>query len=387
MRWLRRDPIIKISVIIVVLMTIIISMNLIELLNKYVKVSLTPDSGIRYEYQVMKELHYTIPDPYESEDSVGNDVIAKEKAAIKEILRDFFSNMPDFSGNVAIPLVYFKFNEGVDVSAEVLLSCREELPYNIDYKNDNNDNNEGIFIGNSYNGYWDGDSITLNGEEIMVAGVISSVYLTLDNSVIVPYKILNGLAKDRLLDSLTNDVFYDRKIPICFSSNHENVISYDVNLMEKYIVDKGLLEIKNVGEDTEKEIELEKDDTPIIYSFIKNIVCIISALFCFVAIFEVIRLFLNRKKKDITILWRLGVKKIILYRILIRELGLAILLGVILAFLSEFIIYGLIMKCSFLTIILYGIYACIIVVLIAFIMMAGITNHLLKRCAICEIKE
>lgn len=384
MRWIKRDPIVKVSVIITVLMTVIVSMNLIELLDKYVNVSLALDSNVRYAHQEMKELYYTIPSPYESGNSADNEAVAKEKAEIKTFLNDFITNMPDLSGNVSIPLVYFKLNEGVDICSDVLLTYNEKLPYKIDYKNGERD---GIYIGNSYNGYWSGTTVTLNGDPVKVAGVISSAYLSLDNSVVVPYQALNSLARERFLDSLTSEIFYDRKIPICFSSNLDNVTVQDIQLMEKYIADKGMFEMKNIGGDTEEEIESEKDNTPRIYSFIKQIVCIVSALFCFIAIFEIIRLFLNRKKKDITIHWALGSKRIVVYRMLIRELYLSIIIGAILAFICEWVIYGLIMKCDLATVFIYGVYAVVIVVLMAFIMMIGITNNLLKKCKICGEKE
>lgn len=44
MRWLKRDFVIKFSVIVVITVTIIVSMNLVELLDKYVKVSLTSEN-------------------------------------------------------------------------------------------------------------------------------------------------------------------------------------------------------------------------------------------------------------------------------------------------------------------------------------------------------
>lgn len=44
MRWLKRDFVIKFSVIVAIAVTIIVSMNLVELLDKYVKVSLTSEN-------------------------------------------------------------------------------------------------------------------------------------------------------------------------------------------------------------------------------------------------------------------------------------------------------------------------------------------------------
>ena len=50
MRWLKRDFVIKFSVIVAIAVTIIVSMNLVELLDKYVKVSLTSEKYSDYEY-------------------------------------------------------------------------------------------------------------------------------------------------------------------------------------------------------------------------------------------------------------------------------------------------------------------------------------------------
>ena len=47
MRWLKRDFVIKFSVIVAIAVTIIVSMNLVELLDKYVKVSLTDRKSTR----------------------------------------------------------------------------------------------------------------------------------------------------------------------------------------------------------------------------------------------------------------------------------------------------------------------------------------------------
>ena len=58
MRWLKRDFVIKFSVIVAIAVTIIVSMNLVELLDKYVKVSLTSEKYSDYEYMELKELKY-----------------------------------------------------------------------------------------------------------------------------------------------------------------------------------------------------------------------------------------------------------------------------------------------------------------------------------------
>lgn len=58
MKWLKRDFIIKFSVIITVLMTILVSMNLLELLDKYVISSHSMVKVSEYEYQDLKELYH-----------------------------------------------------------------------------------------------------------------------------------------------------------------------------------------------------------------------------------------------------------------------------------------------------------------------------------------
>lgn len=381
MKWLKRDFIIKISVIAAVLMTTLVSMNLIELLDKYVNVSLAMDGNSQYEHQELKELRYIRKMITDDGHSWSNAEEAEEIERIEGEIKIFIKELPQFTGNITIPLVYMNLNGGVDVSSNVIISFNEKLPFIIEYLSKDTD---GIYIGNSYNGYWSGDAVNLNQWHYKVSGIIRSSYLQLDNSVIIPYLCMNDMAKEEFYNNLAVNIFYDKKIPVYFSSNSDNVIDSDMKTMEKYISENNVFSLQNIGDATEEDIEAEKRDTLAIYRIIKQIVCIISALFCFIAIFGTIKLFLNKKKKDITIMWALGSPKTLIFKMLIKELGLAILAGVILAFLFEWIIYGIVLQCRLATVFIYGSYALIVVVIMALLMITVIMNIMLKKCRICE---
>ena len=101
MRWLKRDFVIKFSVIVAIAVTIIVSMNLVELLDKYVKVSLTSEKYSDYEYMELKDLKYL-----NNKDTHDNtERIEMEKKA-GEDLDYLLDNLPEFEGNVVFPLVY-----------------------------------------------------------------------------------------------------------------------------------------------------------------------------------------------------------------------------------------------------------------------------------------
>ena len=90
MRWLKRDFVIKFSVIVAIAVTIIVSMNLVELLDKYVKVSLTSEKYSDYEYMELKELKYL-----NKKDTHDNlEEIELEKKAVED-LDYLLDNLPD----------------------------------------------------------------------------------------------------------------------------------------------------------------------------------------------------------------------------------------------------------------------------------------------------
>ena len=380
MKWLKRDFIIKFSVIITVLMTILVSMNLLELLDKYVISSHSMVKVSEYEYQDLKELYHYKGNLWEN-GAVSNDETAKALVAIKEDVREFLDELPSFTGNISVPLVYMRLNSGVDVCATVILSFNEDLPYDIS-RVSGNDN--GVYIGNSYNGYWRGEELRLDSESFKVAGIIRSNHLQMDNSVIVPYAGMNEAAKENFISYLANDILYEQAFSVIFSSNTDSVIENDMRIITEYIGDKGVFSLGNANSDVEEDIEYEKEDTITFYRALKNIVCIVSGIFCFIAVFEAIRLFLNKKKRDIAIMWSLGSKKSEIYKMLIRELGVAILIGIIMAFVCEWLIYVVIMDCKVYTVFAYGTYALLMVLLVSFIMMMGITNGLLRKGIVNE---
>ena len=94
MRWLKRDFVIKFSVIVAIAVTIIVSMNLVELLDKYVKVSLTSEKYSDYEYMELKELKYL-----NKKDTHDNlEEIELEKKAVED-LDYMLDNLPEFEGS------------------------------------------------------------------------------------------------------------------------------------------------------------------------------------------------------------------------------------------------------------------------------------------------
>ena len=337
MRWLKRDFVIKFSVIVAIAVTIIVSMNLVELLDKYVKISLTSEKYSDYEYMELKDLKYL-----NNKDTHDNtERIEMEKKA-GEDLDYLLDNLPEFEGNVVFPLVYCSMNDGmIGVSCDVIIAYNEKLPYIIDTKNCSE---KGIYIGNSYNGYWSDGKVQIGSEEYDVAGIVSSNHLQLNNGIYIPYDVISERGKTDLHRILADYMVHEGAITVYFASDRPGVVEHDIELMKEWCRENGIVEVVNVSGSNEAYVEDEKNDIRSMpYQIIKKFVCYLAAAFCLFAVFEAIRLYMNRKKADIMILWSAGSKKTVILKMLIKELGMAVLIGVVLAFAAEWLIYGVIL--------------------------------------------
>ena len=176
----------------------------------------------------------------------------------------------------------------------------------------------------------------------------------------------------------------------------DKTIHYYKSSIEKLIAtvkknvcrENGIVEVVNVAGSNESYVEDEKNDIrSISYQIIKKFVCYLAAAFCLFAVFEAIRLYMNRKKADIMILWSAGSKKTVILKMLIKELGMAVLIGVVLAFAAEWLIYGVILGCNLKTVFIYGAYSFAAVVVLTIIMITVMLAAMLHKPVISIIKK
>lgn len=382
MRWLKKDTVIKFSVLIVVFITIIVSMNAIEMLDKYVDKS--KDNIIRksgYSYEEDKSLYYTKKVP----DSTLKLDYELYKNEIRKDVEKFFEKLPDFKGNVTFPLIDISINNGMYVSSNIIISFNEELPYIIDREGCAD---SGIYIGNVFDGYWTDGKVLIEYDMFDVAGVLCSEYLELCTDVYIPYEYLSVESRNVIITYIVTQIYlWGGELPICFSSDKQGVVESDIKLMDEWNQESGIFTLCDISDDSLEAVEAVKADTFGTYKYIKNVLCIISFAFCIAAVFETIRLYISRKKKDIMILWSLGSKKSVILKMILNELGLAVIIGAVLAFAAEWIIYGMIMGFRFASVVMYGVYALITVILITVIMIMVMLLFTLRKPVITVIKS
>lgn len=383
MRWLKRDFLIKLSVIVVILCTIVVSMNLVELLDRYISVSLTADSYSDYDYESMKELTYARP-LNSDKGVIYNEEEVQDYEQIEADIDQLLNTLPEFKGNVDFPSIFMKLDSGKDVCCHVLISFGEKLPFIIDTEGYAE---KGVYIGNAHDGYWKDGKVILGGAEYDVAGVISSNYLQLDNEIYIPYELIPENGKKEFYGNLKTYIFHSGYMPVHFSSNEPGVIEHDMELMDKWNLENGIFTMTDISANEAGYIEDEKRDIPLLYTFIKRFICCVSAFFCVIAVGETIRLFISKKRTDIMILWALGSPETLILKMLIKELGPAILTGTALSFISEWIIYGLIMKCRLESVFLYGLYSLAAVMIMTVIITAVMLAITLRRTVISVIKS
>lgn len=380
MKWLKRDFITKFAVITVIFIAIIVSMNIVETLDKYVNSSDNTSGKSGYSYEEAKSLCYTKKIP----DSNLTEVREEYYREVKQDIEKFFESIPDFKGNVTIPLIDVEFNNGMDVCSNIIISFNEKLPYIIDRKDCKE---QGIYIGNAYKGYWKDGKVIIETDECDVAGIISSDYLQLCTDVYIPYDYISEETGKTVIMELVNKIVHRGGIPVYFSSEKQEVVESDIALMEEWNKENGIFTVSNMSEFDTMIIEEEKKDTLDFYRYLKNVLCIISFAFCIAAVFETIRLYISRKKKDIMILWSLGSKKSVILKMILKELGLAVIIGAVLAFAAEWIIYGMIMGFWFASVVMYGVCALLTVILITVMMITVMLLFTLRKPVITVIKS
>ena len=172
---------------------------------------------------------------------------------------------------------------------------------------------KGIYIGNSYNGYWSDGKVQIDSVEYDVAGIVSSNHLQLNNGIYIPYDVISERGKTDLHRILADYMVHEGAITVYFASDRPGVVEHDIELMKEWCRENGIVEVVNVSGSNEAYVEDEKNDIRSMpYQIIKKkkkFVCYLAAAFCLFAVFEAIRLYMNRKKADIMILWSAGSKE------------------------------------------------------------------------------
>lgn len=377
MRWLKRDFLIKFSLVFVITATILVGMNIFELMNSYISSSSGMDNKTKYKYEELKELRYKT--------QITDDASDEEyQQAILDI-QLLFDSMPEFEGNIILPAIPFEFLSGCMLSCNILLAQNEELPYLIDKKGCSD---RGIFVGNTYDGYWSDGKIELGYGKFEVSGIISNDNLELNEEIYIPYDIISDQEKEYVYNKLYSGIMWDNTILIVFASDKAGVVERDMeHLDEKLLSNNVNFELKNMSSSNMDYISFENKGSYSLYKVVKKVICIIAVLFCIFAVFETLRLFISKKKSDITILWSLGTKKSQIVKMLINELGMAIIIGAAVAFIAEWIVYKLIMNCRFIVLVKYGMLSLATVILLAIIMLTVMLVCLLRKPVISVIKS
>lgn len=354
----RRVSIPKLAIAVTIFVSMFVSMNLSGIFEKVIAATSTEDafSGYRYE----KNLSVNLIETNIDWDGHENRQVTKQNQV--DILATLLE-IPSFKGNISITNFYGTFNDGVRVFCDLIVSQNESLPYKIEkWENDSG----GVFIGNALKKYLDGNKIKIFRDELPVSGIIKSNDLSKINKIVVPFESLSENSKKESVKSMFYSV---SSVTVCVGSSFQQNVEKDLETLTEWLGNTGNFTVSPISENVREEIRDNHGETFFVFENIKDVITIIAFIFCILAIFETIRLYIVRKKTDIGILWSMGTKGAVLRRILIKDLSKPIVFGILTATVCEVLIYTFAFDLSITAVLKYAALAIAVVIIIEGLLM------------------
>ena len=285
--------------------------------------------------------------------------------------------IPEFEGNVFLVEVFSELNGGGSYPVSVALALNENLPYTEEILND-----EGVYLGDGYGQYVDGNELNLFNDDYVLKGFLKNNTLGDNNEIIIPYELLSDVSKIYLSACLDHG-----EIALMFESDMEGVVERDIDKANEWLKNNSYNELLHDEDNFISEyVEEEKQKGATVFKKINNILNVITMAYCILAVFEAVRLLLNRKKEDILVLWALGSKKKVIFEYIFKIVTLPIVWGTLVALAFEVLIYGVMMNYSVGVFMKYAAISCICVIVIVCIMILTMISMMIRKPIIQEIK-
>lgn len=341
---MKRNMNVKILICINVITTVLIMMNLAELLGRLVE--MTKNSGL---------LNYTYTSHYNVSMEV-NDLNETDMKEAYQTIDNLLSDMAALPFNVSIPSVGGMIDNGENIFCTLYLSMKEPLPYTLEIGTYDEMNERGVYIGNRYEGLIKDGYINIFREKLPVSGIMKGIGFNKNDRVVVKYSDLNKSYRSETVCELsyaTDDGIRKIYLGIDVGSNlvKLNQIKTEFeDIMKRYpdVTYKATDYVMNQEGDSNNFLIEGMGN-------LKSVLYVIAVMFCIISSIYVINLYLTSKKKYIAISYALGLSKRITFLMIIKEIGQAFIGGVCISFVLEIIVYIALRGYAVGTVLLYGV--------------------------------
>lgn len=364
--------------------TICISMFVaMNLTDTFKKVTTPIEEGkIHPGYNYEKSVEVTfVDDPNEiTEEGYNTENMEKVKGNKRDML-DAFKNRPSLKGNVVVASGCGTFNDGTFCYTNVVLSQNEELPYGIKTVSEKGN----VYIGNAYDKFWDGDTIKIFHEDLPVAGVLKEKNLSKCKELFVPFDSLTESGKT---DALSDIYLASHRFIISMGSESEKTVNEDLQTITDWLNETGKFVVKPLSKRDTNEVINVKSDIYIGYERINWLLTFAAFGFCLVAIAESSRLYINGKRRDIGIMWSLGMKPYMIRTSLVKDLAKPVVMGFAAAVILEVVFFAFAFNYNLAAVIKYaGLGAAVVIIVEVILLELTLRVNMKKSIAVMVRNE
>ena len=346
MKRLFSYPLPKILLLIELVITLVISTNLTEVMDRYYTSTTNRILGKDYTYNGVLEIH--INQFFNYEGASSDDYMLEQQnrnKLIKEQLTKFLIECNSLDGNVFVYPVGATINNGTKERITVFLSSDERIVSPIEGKEQGQWKSDGVYVGNAYASYVKADNIiSIYNENKKVIGIMSTMGFEKNPYIYVKYNDLSNESKSEVINAIMNYINESNDAFVLFfqSNNVSETEFYTAvnDILEKYDLFKSSIYIN----DFTKEYILDGVESNNTFETIKYVFMVFSIVLCVSLLFRTTMIIIHNEKNNIFIMKTYGLKMtsicIKLFLRMIIILLIAVAITIVIELLGYYLLLG-----------------------------------------------
>ncbi len=337
-----RDVLSYALIVMSVMVTVLLSMNLLESLDRYTQLPVLETTGDDYTYTETVLLLY---------DGAGR----SDEECLKK-LSEMFTLVSGVSCNAWLSEMYGIIGEAETPKISVYLNYAERPPMSLEEGFFGEELERGAYVGNAYAEYIVEEAgenqLHLFSDMFPVLGVLAPVGFSENETVIVGYEYLREASRQEVAYLLYEPANKQVAMTVALGSMNHSVEEDVKHLRQGMTLLGGEATLVESENTTLTEGETASD----VYGALKFLLVALSLAFCVVNLVQVVVLFMGRRREQLAVCRALGMKRRSAYFLVWREMMGVSVGGLLLATLIEAIVYVGILEYPVGRVFVYGTY-------------------------------
>lgn len=362
-----KDRLLRVLLMLQLTVTIMVTMNLSESLDRYMGASGSVRVG-RYLYEKNYDIYSDLKEL--EPDSRSEEAVLEAGKELDELLK----KLSEFPVNTYF-YVSGAIGDGDFTDYCVYMSMKESLPYPLESGSYDRITDKGIFLGDGCSVYIENDSVKVFGENLPVIGIIAGYGFDKNEHIAVKYAELSEDAKIRVRSTVLKYMTekYVISARLCIGSDRRPVDAYTAEL-EELIDSFPHMSAMEAHDSIEKNDSVSEN-----YSSLKTMLVVLALALCILSGVQVVGMYISCKKKEIAIRYAFGLSEGTVFLQVLKEMAAPAAAGAVIAVFLEIIIYVVLLGYNTVSVFRYGVCALAASILLYMSMLAVAFVRVMKK--------